>query len=92
MGTYDQRGEADVPLFETKSKTCMISAHKSYSSKIQHSSCYCGEQYGTVKKRRRNRLLTFTKINCILETVIKRSMRCLEEDGLLVVQGSLHEV
>jgi len=26
-----------------------------------------------------------------LETVIKRSMKCLEEDGILVVQGSLHE-
>ena len=50
-----QWGEADVPLFETKSKTRMISAHKSYSSKIRHSSCFCGEQYGTVKKRRRNR-------------------------------------
>ena len=32
-----------------------LSPKKSYSSKIRHSSFFCGEQYGTVKKWRRNR-------------------------------------
>ena len=28
LGKVYKGGEADVPLFETESKTCMISAHK----------------------------------------------------------------
>ena len=52
-----KRGEADVPLFETKTKSQQRNStkKKSYRSEILHGSCLIGVQYGTVKKRRRNR-------------------------------------
>ena len=49
-------GGADVPHFETKTKSQRNSnKKKSYRSEILHGSCFIRLQYGTVKKRRRNR-------------------------------------
>ena len=51
-----QRGDADVPLFETKTKSQRNSTKKkSYRSEILHGSCFIWLRYGAVKKRQRNR-------------------------------------